>query len=44
VFVDHNDESRDVEDLRLLVACRHHILASSTFGVVGAWLGGPGQR
>jgi hypothetical protein len=39
VFVEHNGEEHQQEDLRLLSCCRHHILSSSTFGWWGAWLG-----
>jgi hypothetical protein len=38
VFVDHNAEDAAHEDLRLMSACRHHILANSTFSWWGAWL------
>lgn len=34
----HNDASRNIEDLRLMAACRHHILANSSFSWWGAWL------
>lgn len=36
--LDHNDASRNVEDLRLMSACRHHIVANSSFSWWGAWL------
>jgi hypothetical protein len=38
VYVDHNTELTAHEDLRLMSACRHHILANSTFSWWGAWL------
>ena len=36
-IVDHNG-NRATEDLRLMAACRHHILANSSFSWWGAWL------
>lgn len=36
--VDHNGPGRAAEDLRLMAACRHHVIANSTFGWWGAWL------
>lgn len=43
-FITHNGNAQPVEDLRLISSCMHHILAPSTFGWWGAWLGkNPGQ-
>jgi hypothetical protein len=39
-FMDGNCADEDYEDLRLMSACRHHIIANSTFGWWGAWLSG----
>lgn len=38
VFVDHNEDRTNFEDLRLMSMCAHHILANSTFSWWGAWL------
>lgn len=38
VFVDHNGQTEAHEDLRLMSACRHHIMANSSFSWWGAWL------
>jgi hypothetical protein len=38
-YVDHNRGARSHEDMRLLSLGKHHIIANSTFGWWGAWLG-----
>jgi len=38
-FVVHNGDERNYEDLRLMAACKHHIVGNSTFSWWGAWLG-----
>jgi hypothetical protein len=38
-YVDHNGSGRGYEDLRLMSACRHHIIANSSFSWWGGWLG-----
>jgi len=37
VVLDHNPPSAAVEDLRLMGACRHHVIANSSFSWWGAW-------
>jgi hypothetical protein len=37
-YVAHNGPEAAHEDLRLLQACKHHIIANSTFSWWGAWL------
>ncbi|HJZ99745.1 MAG TPA: alpha-1,2-fucosyltransferase [Candidatus Solibacter sp.] len=39
VFVEHNTGPSAFEDMRLMSACRHHIIANSSFSWWGAWLG-----
>jgi hypothetical protein len=39
IYVTHNGDERDYEDLRLMMHCRHHIIGNSTFSWWGAWLG-----
>jgi hypothetical protein len=42
--VDWNDESHPEEDLRMMSACRHHVIANSTLSWWAAWLASnPGQ-
>jgi len=38
-MVDHNNASRNYEDMRLMSLCDHHIIANSSFSWWGAWLG-----
>jgi len=44
VFVEHNDDAAAFEDIRLMSACRHHIIANSSFSWWGAWLNGRADK
>lgn len=37
-LADHNDAAHGYEDLRLMSACRHHVIANSSFSWWSAWL------
>jgi hypothetical protein len=37
-FVSHNSDGDPSSDLRLMSACRHHVIANSSFSWWGAWL------
>lgn len=39
-LVRDNDAATNYEDLRLMTACRHHVIANSSFSWWGAWLDG----
>lgn len=36
--VSHNPADEAIEDLRLMTACKHHVIANSSFSWWGAWL------
>ncbi len=39
VYISHNGDNKNYEDLRLMTYCKHHIIGNSTFSWWGAWLG-----
>ncbi len=44
VYVTHNVGKKNREDLRLMTACRHFVIANSTFSWWGAWLSRSPQK
>jgi Glycosyl transferase family 11 len=44
IIVDINDSSKGFEDMRLMAACSHHIIANSSFSWWGAWLNSSKQK
>ena len=42
--IDHNTPATSYEDIRLMSACQHHILANSSFSWWGAWLNPSPQK
>jgi len=43
-FVDHNSGDQSWQDMRLMMACKHHIIANSSFSWWGAWLNSFDQK
>lgn len=43
-YVTHNGEGKDYIDLMLMMHCKHHIIANSSFSWWGAWLGENGDK
>ncbi|WP_343652608.1 alpha-1,2-fucosyltransferase [Herbaspirillum sp.] len=37
-YISHNGPDKNYEDMRLMSACRHHVIANSSFSWWGAWL------
>lgn len=44
IYVGHNRGDESFRDLRLMAACRHHIIANSSFSWWGAWLAAHPQQ
>jgi len=44
IYVDHNREKSPEEDLRLMIECKKHVIANSTFSWWGAWLSKSSQK
>ena len=38
-YINHNGSDKDYEDMRLMIHCKHFIIANSSFSWWGAWLG-----
>ncbi|ACT47940.1 alpha-1,2-fucosyltransferase [Methylotenera mobilis] len=43
-FISHNDAAKNYEDMRLMSACKHHIIANSSFSWWAAWLNPSKQK
>lgn len=44
-YIDNNGPNKGVDDMKLMAACRHNIIANSSFGWWAAWLNqSPGQK
>jgi hypothetical protein len=44
IYVDHNGSINAWQDLVLMGACHHHVIANSSFSWWGAWLGGQNRE